>query len=77
MRFSAVLICLALLSLPAGAFAEIRTYSIEERYGEEIYRALRDVLGERARVSRLPTGQLLIDAQPDLHNQIASSTASI
>lgn len=74
----AVLVC---LSLPAGALAELRAYEVDAKYRQEVFQALRGILQDRpnptGRVERLPTGQVLIDAAPEVHAQIETILDSI
>lgn len=74
MRTFAATVALMSLSLPAGALAELRTYSVDPQYRQEVYQALAGVLSDRpqpiGRVERLPTGQFLVDTSPELHAQI-------
>lgn len=67
----AAIICLCHSAL---AVAELRTYDVDPKYRQEVYQALVGVLqsspSPTGRVERLPTGQLLIDAGPEVHKQI-------
>jgi len=65
-----------LLALSAAAQAEIRAYDVDERYRNEVFEALESILGPRpgmgpaGKVSMLPTGQILVDTDPDRHTEI-------
>lgn len=74
---------LLILSLPGAALAELRAYDVDFRYRQEVFEALRDVLTQNpnymvapgaavGRVQQLPTGQILVDATPAVHEQIAA-----
>ncbi|MGH8495471.1 MAG: hypothetical protein ACREVN_04995 [Gammaproteobacteria bacterium] len=74
MRIFAAIAALVCLSVPAGAFAELRTYDVDAKYRQEVYEALAGILETppnlKGQVERLPTGQLLIEAAPETHKQI-------
>ncbi|HEX6992815.1 MAG TPA: hypothetical protein VF339_01575 [Gammaproteobacteria bacterium] len=65
-----------LLALPIAAHAEIRAYDVDERYRNEVFDALANILGAQpgmgpaGKVSMLPTGQILIDTSPERHTEI-------
>jgi hypothetical protein len=59
------------------AWADFRAYEVEARYRQEVYEALRDLLAPRGantfalgKAEMLPTGQILVDAAPETHQQI-------
>jgi hypothetical protein len=76
MRTLSGIAAIACLCLPALAVADLRTYDVDPKYRQEVYQALVGVLqsspNPTGRVERLPTGQLLIEAAPDVHKQIAA-----
>jgi hypothetical protein len=66
-RFTPLLLAL-LLGLPATGHAEIRVYTVDERYQQEVYDALVQILGAvhpnmpaTGKVARLPAGQIVVD----------------
>lgn len=81
MRTLAAIAALVCLSLPAGAFAELRTYEVDARYRQEVYRALHGILQgspkPTGQIERLPTGQLLIQAAPEVHQQIEAVLSAV
>ena len=79
--------CLGLL-LAANAVAELRTYDVDFKYQQEVYRALSDILAldpnnalvpgmTYGRVQLLPTGQILIDTTAETHEEIEKLLAEI
>jgi hypothetical protein len=76
MRPFKLLILLVCMAFSANALADLRTYEVDPRNGEEMFRALASILASpngnvRGSISRLPTGQILIDTTPEMHQQIA------
>jgi hypothetical protein len=73
-------VCLALL-FAASARADLQIYDVDFKYQREVYEALRGILVNNpgnampgsayGRVEQLPTGQILVDAAPNTHVQIA------
>lgn len=79
-----ILIALGLLVVTLGARAELRTYNVDSAYRDEVSFALHEIFARPfgpnpppARVQRLPNGQLLIDASPEMHEQIAAVLEAI
>lgn len=79
MRQFNLLILLVCMAFSASALAELRTYSVDPGNGDEIFSALASIVGQpvgnqpaAGSVARLPTGQLLIDTTPEMHQQIAA-----
>jgi hypothetical protein len=74
-------ICLSVLTLAisSAAYADLKVYDVEPEYRDEVFGALDRVFeignsGNRSprwAVERLPTGQLLVDAPPEGHEQVA------
>jgi hypothetical protein len=80
LRFrSAALAALALL-ISSTAWADLRTYDIDPQYQQEIFSALNNILNSSApgvvngasygRVQLLPSGQLLVNAEPATLEQV-------
>ena len=79
MKFVRLLILLVCMAFSANSLADLKTYDVDPRNGEEVYRALASILGPvrengvpAGMISRLPTGQILIDTTPQMHEQIAA-----
>jgi len=79
MRQFKLLILLVCMAFSVNALAELRTYSVDPGNGDEIFSALASIVGQpvgnqpaAGSVARLPTGQLLIDTTPEMHQQIAA-----
>jgi hypothetical protein len=70
-RFRLPAIALTLLS-STSAWADLKTYDVDPQYQQEIYSALKQVLSSeaQARVELLPSGQILINASPETHEQL-------
>lgn len=62
-RFRLPAVALALL-ISSNAWADLKTYDVDPQYQQEIYAALKDVLNNMARVQLLPSGQILVNAEP-------------
>ena len=83
MKFVRLLILLVCMAFSANALADLKTYDVDPRNGEEIYEALATIiLAQRngvaaGSISRLPTGQILIDTTPEMHEQIAAVLESV
>jgi hypothetical protein len=90
MTRSKLFICSLLLGVCAAASAEIRVYDVEERYRQEVFEALRQILTIQAsegafmvmhpnfgRVAMLPTGQILVDASEARHAEIEAVLEAI
>ena len=81
MKLRTALPAIIFLCLPLSALAELQTYDIDVRYRQEVLEALRGVLqvggDPAARIVQLPTGQLLIDTRPEVHEQIEGILATI
>jgi hypothetical protein len=61
--------------LSTSAFAELKVYDVDAQYRQEVFAALRGVLEAvhgGGPVQLLPTGQLLINATPEMHEQVAA-----
>lgn len=77
MRFIRTAVALSCLMLTTTAWAELRVYDVDSQFRQEIFEALSNVLDSppekdnAARVQLLPTGQLLVEARPQVHEQIA------
>lgn len=78
MRQSKLLILLVCMAFSANALAEFKLYDVDPSYREEIYGALASALrpGQEysltSAIELLPTGQILIDATSEAHQQIAA-----
>jgi hypothetical protein len=81
LRVRLVTVCVSLL-VSANAWADLRTYDVDIQYRQEVYEALRRLLVETeesarvgiatyGRVQLLPSGQILVEAQPETLVQIA------
>ena len=79
--------CVGVLFATAAS-AELRTYDVDFKYQQEVYRALRDILVldpntalvpgmTYGRVQLLPTGQILVDTTPATHDEIENLLAEI
>jgi hypothetical protein len=79
--------CLGLL-FAANASAELRTYDVDFKYQQEVYRALVSILNNDpaiaapagltyGRVQLLPSGQIVVDTAPETHAQIEELLAAI
>jgi len=80
--------CLGLL-LAGGVRADVKVYDVDFKYQQEVYVALREVLvadpaqavvggmAAYGRVQLLPTGQILVDARPETHEQIERLLAAV
>jgi hypothetical protein len=77
-----------LLLIPSAALADLRTFDVDPRYRQEVYEALQGVLvnnpgmaaGGLARygsLELLPSGQILIEAQPETLVQVEAVLAAI
>jgi hypothetical protein len=83
MRRFKLLILLVCMALSANALAEFKLYEVDPSYREEVYQALAGVLRPGAddsltnAIQLLPTGQILIDATPEAHQQVAAVLAEI
>lgn len=82
MRYLRTLLLFLGLTLAAAAHADLRTYEVDARYRQELFSALKAVLNPNeqvanGRISMLPTGQLLIDASPEVHEQVAAVLESV
>jgi hypothetical protein len=73
-----------LLSCPAALHAEVRVYDAPSRNGAEIVTALDYMLeaqcvspAYRCKARLLPTGQIVIEAPPETHQQIAEALKAI
>lgn len=78
MRHFKLLILLVCMAFSASALAEFKLYDVDPSYREEVYGALAGVLrpgqpnGLANAIELLPTGQILIDAPPEAHQQVAA-----
>ena len=78
-RFRLPMIALALL-ISSNAWAELRTYDVDPQFQQEIFSALNNILNSSApgvvngasygRVQLLPSGQLLVNAEPETLQQV-------
>jgi len=62
-----------LILLSSNAWADLRTYDVPPQYQEEIYAALSEVLkapSNGGRVQRLPSGQIVVNADPATLDQV-------
>ncbi len=74
------LLAVALLLLSGTAWADLKTYDVAPEYQEEIFSALNNILNSSApgvidgasygRVQLLPSGQILVNAQPETLQQV-------
>ena len=62
----AALLCV----ISTSAWADLRTYDVDSQYRQEIYVALRELLNNMGRVEQLPTGQILVNASPEMLDQV-------
>lgn len=63
-------------SFPAAA--EVRVYDVDPQYRAEVYNALDQLFPDQiARLAMLPTGQILIDAEPDRQAEIEAVLETI
>ncbi len=83
MRQFRLLILLVCMAFSANALAEFKLYDVDPSYREEAYQALARALRPGAddslteAIELLPTGQILIDATPEAHEQITAVLAEI
>ena len=83
MKHFRLLIVLVCMAFSANALAEFKLYDVDPSYREEVYgvlaRALRPQQGVALAnsIELLPTGQILIDAMPETHQQVAAVLAEI
>jgi hypothetical protein len=76
-----------LLPLSATAWADLKTYEVAPEYQQEIYTALNSILNSSApgmvngasygRVQQLPSGQILVNAEPETLQQVEQVLAAI
>ena len=62
-------VALALL-ISSTAWADLKTYDVDPQYQQEIYAALKDILNNMGRVQLLPSGQILVNAEPATLEQV-------
>jgi len=62
-------VALALL-ISSTARADLKTYDVDPQYQQEIYAALKDILNNMGRVQLLPSGQILVNAEPATLEQV-------
>lgn len=78
MRHFKLLILLVCVAFSASALAEFKLYDVDPSYREEVYEALAGALrpgaddSQTEAIQLLPTGQILIDATPEAHQQVAA-----
>jgi len=83
MRHFRLLILLVCMAFSANALAEFKLYDVDPSYREEVYQALAGVLrpgaddSQTEAIELMPTGQILIDATPEAHQQVAGVLAEI
>jgi hypothetical protein len=71
------------MAFSANALAEFKLYDVDPSYREEVYQALAGVLrpgaddSQTEAIELMPTGQILIDATPEAHQQVAAVLAEI
>jgi hypothetical protein len=72
-RTSLAAAALALL-IVSDASADLRAYDVPPQYQQEVFAALREVLNaptpEGGRVERLPSGQIVVNAEPETLDQV-------
>jgi len=72
-RISLTAAAFALL-IVSNASADLRTYDVPPQYQQEVFAALREVLNvpttEGGRVERLPSGQIVVNAEPEVLDQV-------
>jgi len=60
--------------IASNAWADLRTYDVPPQYQQEVFAALREVLNvpttEGGRVERLPSGQIVVNAEPEVLDQV-------
>jgi hypothetical protein len=76
-----------LLSLSAPVWADLKTYDVAPEHQQEIYTALNSILNSSApgvvngasygRVQQLPSGQILVNAEPETLQQVEQVLAAI
>jgi hypothetical protein len=82
MRILRAPILLFILVFSSNALADLAVYDVEAKYRQEVFAALRGILTpERSdvigQIQMLPSGQILIDTSPQMHEQIAAVIRAI
>jgi hypothetical protein len=75
MSFYRKIILLLCLAFSSNVLAEFKLYDVDPSYREEVYGALLRAMvntGMASSIELLPTGQILIDAVPETHQQVAA-----
>jgi hypothetical protein len=71
-----LLILLVCMAFSANARADIKVYDVHPSYVDEVYDVLRNVLqsgsGANSLVQLLPSGQILVNTTPELHQQVVA-----
>lgn len=73
---------LSMLAFSSNALADLAVYDVDAKYRQEVFAALRGVLTPEGpfptgQVQLLPSGQILIDTSPEMHEQIAAVLQAI
>lgn len=83
MRILRAPILLFTLIFSSSALADLAVYDVDARYRQEVFAALRGILTPQrspvaiGQIQMLPTGQILIDTSPEMHEQIAAVIRAI
>ena len=77
MRRSSLLIMLVCMVFSANALADIKVYDVNPSYVDEVYDVLQNVIrpgpdNPNPLVQLLPSGQILVNTTPELHQQVVA-----